>query len=91
MERRQHSFGTLAEGYNLETICTVAKELLDAGISTQLRKPRRTFLGCSGPHIEVGKRAESSDFDATRSELDTLEDVITSEDPKVTRWLSVQN
>ena len=83
LEKNQHSFATLANEYKLETICTVAKELLDAGIFNSISKAEAHFPGLFRSPHRGWEESESSDFDATRSELNALEDVISLEEENI--------
>ena len=42
IEKNQHSFATLADEYNVETICNIAKELLDADWFESLQRRERS-------------------------------------------------
>ena len=79
LEKNQHSFATLTNEYNLETICNVAKELLDAGIFNSNSEAEMHFPGLFPSPNRGWEESESSDFDATRSEVEAMEDVILSE------------
>ncbi|KAG8531624.1 uncharacterized protein KY384_003255 [Bacidia gigantensis] len=93
LEKNQHLFATLADQYNFETICDVAKELLDAGIFDSTSKAETQFpelfrssdSGWEGSESSDSgwEGSESSDFDATRSELDAMEETISSEEESI--------
>ncbi len=81
LEKNQHSFGALTNKYDLGTICNVAKELLDAGIFESNPKAETQFPDLfRSSHWE---ESEPSDFDATRSEADAMEEIVPSEEKNI--------
>lgn len=83
LEKNQHSFATLADDYNLETICNVAKELLDAGIFNSTSKAETQFPELFRSPDGGWEEGDSSDFNATRSKVDAMEEVISSEEESI--------
>jgi hypothetical protein len=84
LEKNRQSFRALINEYNLGTICDVAKELLDAGIFESTSKAQTQFpelFKCSDDKWE--EESESSDFEATKSETDAMEAMISSEEENI--------
>jgi len=83
LERNKHSFRALTNEYNLGTICNVATELLDAGVFESKSKAQAQFPELFRSSDDSGKESEPSDFEATRSEADAMEAMISSEEENV--------
>ena len=80
LERNKHSFRTLTGEYDLGTICNVAKELLDAVVFESTSKAQGQFPELFQSSDGNGKESVSSDFEATRSEADVREAMMSSEE-----------
>ena len=83
LEKNKHSFGALADKYNLEIICNVAKDLLNAGIFESASKAQTQFPELFKSSGSRGEESESSDFEATKSEMDAMEAMISSEEESI--------
>ena len=80
LEKNKHSFGALTNKYNLGIICNVAKELLDAGIFESTSKAQAQFPELFQSSDGTWQESESSDFEATQSEAEAMETMISSEE-----------
>ena len=80
LEKNKHSFGALTNEYDLGTICNVAKELLDAGVFESASKAQAQFPELFQPS---DGNWEPSDFEATKSEADAMEAMISSEEENI--------
>ena len=83
LEKNQHSFATLADDYGLETICKVSKELLDAGIFNSTSNAETQFPELFRSPNSGWEESDSSDFEATRSELNAMEEIMSSEEESI--------
>ncbi len=78
LEKNKHAFGALTNKYNLGTICNVAKELLDAGIFESTSKAQAQLPELFQSSEGTWQESESSDFEATQSEAEAMETMISS-------------
>ncbi len=83
LEKNKHSFGALTDEYDLGTICNVTKELLDAGIFESTSKAQAQFPELFQAFDGSREETESSDFEATRSEADAMEAIISSSEENI--------
>ena len=80
--QNKHNFGALISKCNLGTTCNVAKELLDAGIFESTSKAQTQFPELFRSSDDCWNESESSDFEATRSEADAMEAIMSLEEEK---------
>jgi len=83
LEKNKHAFGALIDEYNLATVCNVTKELLDAGIFESTSKAQAQFPELFQSSDGRCEESEPSDFEATKSEADASEAVLSSEEVNI--------
>ena len=83
VEKNKHSFGALTHEYDLGTICNVVKELLDAGVFESASKAQAQFPELFQSSDGSWEESEPSDFEATKSEADAMEAMISSEEENI--------